>query len=241
VNVLAIETATACLSCALWSGDGPLACYSLVAGRRHAEVLMPAVDQLLRQCGLSPTQLDAIAVDHGPGLFTGLRVGLATAGAMSAALGIPCAGVSSLDALAHRHRRRPGLLAAVVDARRAEVYWSLYEADGASVAAVTAPQVAGPGQVADELAALGRPVLAVGDGAWRYRALVAEAGAELAGPTELWPRAEIIAELAVGELAEGRAGVGTPAAVYLRQADVRIGWDQLGGRVGPDAPAATVP
>lgn len=240
MNILAIDTATASVSCALWS-DGLLASYSLVAGRRHAEVLMPAVDGLLRQCGLSARELGAIAVDHGPGLFTGLRVGLATAGAMSSALRIPCAGVSSLDALAHRQRRRPGLVAAVVDARRAEVYWSLYEGDGTSIRAVTAPQVAGPAQVAEELAALGRPVLAVGDGAWRYRAELAGAGAEMAGPPEMWPRAEVVAELAVGELAEGRGVVGTPSAVYLRQADVRIGWDQLGGRVGPGAPATPVP
>lgn len=241
MNILAIDTATPALSCALWSGDGPVAAFSLVAGRRHAEVLMPAVDDLLARAEMTVSDLHAVAVDHGPGLFTGLRVGLATAGAISHALGLPCAGVSSLDVLAHHFRQRVGLVAAVVDARRGEVFWSLYQSDGAKAEPLRRPEVSTPAYVADHLADLGPTVLAVGDGAWRYRGRLAEACVELAGPAQMWPRAEVVAELAVEELAAGRAVVGTPAPVYMRQADVRIGWDEVGGRVGPEAPAAPVP
>ena len=70
--------------------------------------------------------IDGVAVDVGPGLFTGLRVGLATARAIATARNIPTAGVTSLEALAHPHRRRAGLVAAVVDARRGEVYSAVY-------------------------------------------------------------------------------------------------------------------
>jgi len=241
VNILAIDTATPALSCALWSGDGPVASFSLVAGRRHAELLMPAVDDLLGRAGMAVGDLGALAVDHGPGLFTGLRVGLATAGAISQALSLPCAGVSSLDVLAHQFRHHSGLVAALVDARRGEVFWALFQSDGANIEPLTSPEVSAPAAVADHLAVLGPSVLAVGDGAWRYRGQLAEACVELAGPAQMWPRAEVVAELAVDELLGGRAVVGTPPPVYLRQADVRIGWDEVGGRVGPGVPAAPVP
>ncbi len=79
MKILAIDTATPCASCALWADDGPVAASMVVAGRHQAEVLMPAIDELCRRAGWSVSDLDGVAVDIGPGLFTGLRVGLATA------------------------------------------------------------------------------------------------------------------------------------------------------------------
>ncbi|HXW82617.1 MAG TPA: tRNA (adenosine(37)-N6)-threonylcarbamoyltransferase complex dimerization subunit type 1 TsaB, partial [Acidimicrobiales bacterium] len=176
MKLLAIETATPCVACALWSEDGPVASFALAGGQRHAEVLMPAADELCRRAGWSVADLDGVAVDVGPGLFTGLRVGLATANTIAMARGVPAAGVTSLEALAHPHRRRQGLLAAVVDARRGEVYGALYENEktdsgeggaGHVPREVRPPVVASPDVVADELArlseSLGGEVLAVGD------------------------------------------------------------------------------
>ena len=211
MNILAIDTATPALSCALWSGDGPLASFSLVAGRRHAEVLMPAVDDLLGRAGMAVGDLGAVAVDHGPGLFTGLRVGLATAGAISQALNLPCAGVSSLDVLAHQFRHHAGLVAALVDARRGEVFWALFQSDGANIEPLMSPEVSAPAVVADHLAVLGPSVLAVGDGAWRYRGQLAEACVELAGPAQMWPRADVVAELGGGRVGGRSGGRGHPA------------------------------
>ena len=73
----------------------------LVARQRHAEILMPAIDELCGRAGWSVADLTGVAVDVGPGLFTGLRVGLATARAMADGARIPAVGVTSLDALAH--------------------------------------------------------------------------------------------------------------------------------------------
>lgn len=241
MRVLAIETATPVLGCAVWDGEGPVASLAVMAGRRHSELLMPAVQDLLARAGLAAGDLEGLAVDRGPGLFTGLRVGLASAGALSQALGLPCAGVSSLDVLAQQHRRRTGLVAAMVDARRGEVFWALYQGDGTGVANLRAPEVASPAVVAEDLAGLDQPVLAVGDGAWRYRGTLAPAGLEVAEPTEIWPRPELVAELSLPVLRARRASVGTPAPLYLRQADVRIGWEQVGGRVeGPGQPLSPV-
>ncbi len=191
MKLLAIETATRLVGCALWDDDGPIASNLLVAGQRHVEVLMPAIDELCRQAGISVADLDGVAVDVGPGLFTGLRVGLATATTIATARSIPAVGVTSLEALAHPHRRRQGLLAAVVDARRGEVYWALFEGDGQRLKELRAPAVAAPQDAAHEIA----NVLAVGDGAVRYREIFEAAGSEVAGPGDMWPSPLAVAEL----------------------------------------------
>jgi tRNA threonylcarbamoyladenosine biosynthesis protein TsaB len=235
VKILAIETATSCVACALWSDDGPVASLMLVARQRHAEVLMPAIDELCGRAGWSVGDLTAVAVDRGPGLFTGLRVGLATARAIAAARHIPAVGVTSLDVLAHPGRRRTGLIAAVVDARRGEVYWALYGADGTTALELQPPAVATPEALAGQLDGLPGPVLALGDGASRYAELLRAAGATIGEGGEMWPSAMAVAELGMRQLANSNTSYQSlPEPLYLRQADIRIGWEQVGGRTGPN-------
>ncbi len=172
------------------------------------------------------------------GLFTGLRVGLATARAIALARKIPAVGVNSLEVLAHPYRRRTGLLATVVDARRGEVFWALYETDGALAWERRSPAVIEPEKLAVELAQLDGPVLAVGDGAWRYRDQLVAAGAEVGDEGEMWPSALAVAQLGRQRLLVdgGSGGEHTlPEPLYLRSADVRIGWEEVGGRVGGHA------
>jgi tRNA threonylcarbamoyladenosine biosynthesis protein TsaB len=235
VKILAIETATSCVACALWADGGPVASLMLVARQRHAEVLMPAIDELCGRAGWSVRDLTAVAVDRGPGLFTGLRVGLATARAIAAARHIPAVGVTSLDVLAHPGRRRTGLIAAVVDARRGEVYWALYGADGTTAQELQPPAVATPEALAGQLDGLPGPVLALGDGASRYAELLTAAGATIGEGGEMWPSAMAVAELGMRQLANSNTSCQSlPEPLYLRQADVRIGWEQVGGRTGPN-------
>ena len=230
------------MGCALWAEGGPVASFVMVAGQRHAEILLPAVDDLVRRVGWSVADLGGVVVDIGPGLFTGLRVGLATARTIAGARGIPAAGVSSLEVLVHAHRRRRGVLAPVVDARRGEVYWALYSSDGTSVEELLAPAVAPPERVAEALKTQAEAVFAVGDGAWRYRECLEMAGAEVGGEAEMWPSPLALAELGSLRLAGGSAPMRLPEPLYLRPADVRIGWEQVSGRVvgpsgdGPGAP-----
>ncbi len=235
MTLLAIDTATTCASVALWEDGAPLASARVVGGRLHAEVLMPMVDDLHRRAGRSVADLEAVAVDVGPGLFTGLRVGLAAASSISLALGVPAQGVTSLEVLAHPHRRCPGLVASVVDARRGEVYWALYATGGSGLEPVVAPEVVAPGAVVEALSARQDKALAVGDGAWRYRELLGTV-AEVAGPADLWPSADVVAELGARALALTGAPSAPPHPLYLRQADVRVGWEQVGGRVGEPRP-----
>jgi tRNA threonylcarbamoyladenosine biosynthesis protein TsaB len=172
--ILAFDTATDVATSALvWDGEvlGEL--------RSRPVTVLEDVDALLRRGGVRDTQLEALAVGIGPGSFTGLRMGLATARALAFALELPVAGVSTLDALA---AGAPGAVP-VVDARRREVFALL---DGS-------PQVLAPAELP-----VARGTVCVGDGALRYRPLLEEAGAEVPpdGDERHLPRARFHAQLA---------------------------------------------
>ncbi|GIJ44730.1 tRNA (adenosine(37)-N6)-threonylcarbamoyltransferase complex dimerization subunit type 1 TsaB [Virgisporangium aliadipatigenens] len=156
--VLVLDTSTPAVTAAIAdvaSGVSVLASRVTVDGRAHGELLAPAVSAVLDQAGAGPSDLAAVVAGVGPGPFTGLRVGLVTAVAMTQALGIPAYGVCSLDGLG---RGTSGRVLVATDARRKEVYWAVY-ADGTRV---EGPGVAKP---ADLSVSVDR---AVGDGALRY-------------------------------------------------------------------------
>ena len=172
--ILAFDTATEIATSALVS-DGE------VLGERvsRASTLLEDVDALLRQGGAHPSDLDGLAVGIGPGSFTGVRVGLATARGLALALDVPVAGVSTLAALA---AGAPGALP-VIDARRREVF--LLQAGHARVLAPADVQLASG-------------TVCVGNGAVRYRTVLEDAGAEIPpeGDERHFPRARFHAQLA---------------------------------------------
>lgn len=128
--ILGLDTATAVTTVALAEIEGGR-CSVLVErdhvdARRHGEVLPVQIDAVLADAGVEPNELGLLAVGTGPGAFTGLRVGLATAGAMGLALGIPVHGVCTLDTLAWA-TGRAAPFAVATDARRRELFWALYD------------------------------------------------------------------------------------------------------------------
>jgi tRNA threonylcarbamoyladenosine biosynthesis protein TsaB len=231
VIVLGLDTATPQIGCALAGPDGPLASFDVVQGRRHAETLAPAVEFVLRQAGIEIGAVGAIAVDAGPGLFTGLRVGVATGNALARALGVPIAGLTSLDLLAEAASDRSGrLIVAVVDARRAEVYWAIYRSGPDGVSRLNEYAVDPPEAVAERLALQKEECLAVGDGALRYaEQLTTGTKVEVGGPERAYPSAAVLARLARPLLLDSDGASSTSVApLYLRKADVRINWQQRG-------------
>ena len=127
--ILGIESASDQCGCALANEDGVIAETRLALPRRHAEALAPQMRFVCEQAGVALADIEAVAVDHGPGLYTGLRAGLATAKAAAAALAIAVVPVGSLEALAYGAAAvaRPGeTVLSVLDARRGEVFWAWY-------------------------------------------------------------------------------------------------------------------
>ncbi len=125
--VLGVESAADQCGCALVDERGVIAEARLALPRRHAEALAPQMRFVCEQAGVALGDVDVVAVDSGPGLYTGLRAGLATAKATAGALGVPVVAVGSLEALAFGARPRPGdTVVSVLDARRDEVFWAWY-------------------------------------------------------------------------------------------------------------------
>jgi tRNA threonylcarbamoyladenosine biosynthesis protein TsaB len=226
--VLGIESATQQIGCALGGHEGALASFHAARGRRHAEVLAPAIEFICAQVQISLPEVGAIAVDVGPGLFTGLRVGVATGKAMAQALRVPMIGLTSLDLLAYpvRHTRR--LIACVVDARRGEVFAAFYRQVPGGVQRLTEPSVTTAADLAADLLARDEPCLLVGDGALRYAASFADlAEVEGASVDHAYPSATSLVELAHPRVErEEFVQPWEVTPLYLRKADADINWDR---------------
>lgn len=131
MKTLALESSAKAASCALLDGDTVVGEFFLHTGQTHSQTLLPMVEQLLTLGGVTPAQLELLAVAAGPGSFTGLRIAMAAVKGLAMARDIPCCGVSTLEALAWNLRGAQGLAGAVMDARRDQVYAALFWLDGA--------------------------------------------------------------------------------------------------------------
>ncbi|MCI3948760.1 MAG: peptidase family protein [Acidimicrobiales bacterium] len=224
--ILGIDTATPAVGCAIGGHEGVLASFSAARGRRHAETLVPAIDHLRRAVGIELDELGAVAVDVGPGLFTGLRVGVATAKAMASALRVPVVGVPSLDLVAFPVRFTPRLIASVVDARRGEIFFAFYRQVPGGIQRLSEPRVGSTDELTAELLATGEECLAVGDGAIRYADELRElTTVEVADAGLAHPSAASLVQLAHARaLREEFVNPWDVEPVYLRKADAEINW-----------------
>ena len=207
--VLAIDTALDACSAAAVQDEVVLAAASEPMQRGHQERLAPMVAEVMTAAGVAFGRLDRIGVTTGPGSFTGLRVGLAFAKGLALALEIDCVGIGSLEALA-ADAPAPGHVAAVVDARRGQVYLQLFEGG----AALGPPEALTLDEAAARLARIARPLTLVGSGA----PLLADRtpGATVAHSAA--PDPVRLARLA----ARAAGGPGSPAPIYLRAPDARL-------------------
>ncbi|HAP76865.1 MAG TPA: tRNA (adenosine(37)-N6)-threonylcarbamoyltransferase complex dimerization subunit type 1 TsaB [Acidimicrobiaceae bacterium] len=225
--ILGIETATQQVSVAIGGHEGVLGLFEVSRGRRHAETLTPAIEFVCAQADVRIDEFGAIAVDVGPGLFTGMRVGLAAAKAMAQALRIPMVGISSLDLLAFPLRHADRTIAAVIDARKGEVFYAFYKPVPGGVQRVTEPVVGRVDDLVADLMARGQHVVCVGDGALRYRDDIASAGVhcDFAEQFLQYPSAAPLVQLAHAKaLREEGVNPWEVQPLYLRAPDAQINW-----------------
>lgn len=233
--ILALEASTARSSVALVADGRPLASASSSRPRRHGEFLTPAVRFCLQQAGMDIDRITGVAVGTGPGLFTGLRVGIATAQTFAGARELPVVGVSGLDVLAFRARFTRRLICAVIDARRGELYWALYRPSPGGVQRIGDVRLGPADRLAAEIDGAGERCLVVGDTGTADREVLARV-ADLGAPSA--PDAADLGELVHPRfLREETERPEQLRPIYLRQADATIGWQERGRLVGGEASA----
>jgi tRNA threonylcarbamoyladenosine biosynthesis protein TsaB len=224
MNILAIETATPASSVALGTDNALLAMALQVDRRGHVGFLVKAMDYCFQQVGWTPRELDAIVVDVGPGLFTGIRAGLAGAQGVAAATGAQLLGLSSLDVLAFRASTGRRIIWPLVDVRRNEVATAPYRPVPGGVIKDGAPEVVTPQGFAGLLDATADDTLVVGDHKTLPPATLRGMHRVKLGRPR-WPSADVLLELAAARLAKGDLPAPDDVRpLYLREPDVSINW-----------------
>ena len=230
MRVLALDTASTQMVLALADFDEADASAAMIAScqidapRQANQVLLTQAAQLLADAGLEVSDIDAIVVGRGPGSFTGVRIGVATAKGLACGLAAPLYGASTLDAVAWRAWGAGvrGRLGVVADAMRKEVYPVRYALDDAGVTRLEPDTVAKPAQVAQQWASEESSLMLTGDGLLKYAQLFEGAPFELA-PQGLWlPDGQGLISAFAQTFATGTAGSGDAAAlvpVYTRLSD----------------------
>jgi len=217
--VLALDAAMSACSAALWQDGRTLALRSRPMERGHAEALLPMIESVMAEGGRTYAELDLIAATLGPGAFTGIRIGLAAARGLALAAQKPCAGVTTLEALAAAARvMHGGAVLAVVESRRADVFAQAFDFSGAALGPAAALPPDGLAEFV-RVAGLAPGFVLAGDGAARAAAALAQAG--IVAQTNDFARVPdpaVVAAIAAGR--HGQASALPPRAFYLRPPDV---------------------
>jgi tRNA threonylcarbamoyladenosine biosynthesis protein TsaB len=216
MRVLAVETSTLAGGAALLDGDRVVGQYLLDVSVTHSERLMVAVDRLLGDARWAPGDLEGLAVAVGPGSFTGLRIGISAVKGLALALSIPVAAVPTLDAMAAVLPFATLPVCPVLDARKHEVYASLYRWDGRAMRREWDYLAVAPGELARRLA---EPTVLLGDGA----GAIASPHARLAPPSHRTPSPACVGVLGHARLAAGDAVAPADLGpIYLRPSEAEL-------------------
>lgn len=225
--VLGIDTSTMTGGAALVEDGNLLGEYVLSIRTTHSERLLPAVERLLEDAGVAVKDLEAVAVTVGPGSFTGIRIGVATAKGFAYALQKKLIGVSTLEAFACQFQAFPGIVVPMIDSRRSEVYAQAFHG-GASLAGPWAEPLQ---NVLDWCRSQAQPCLIVGDGSLTYRDQIKQGLPKAVFPP---PEFALLRPAAVAGLGWEKLQAGewadpfTVNPVYLRKTEAELKWMEKG-------------
>lgn len=173
MRILGIESSSLVASAAIVENEVTLAEYTVNYKKTHSQTLLPMIDEMMRLLDMEPSAVDAIAVSGGPGSFTGLRIGSATAKGLGLALKKPLIHVPTLDAMAYGLFGASGLICPMMDARRQQVYTGIYRFEERFEIVMEQSALA-VADLAERLNALGERVIFLGDGVPVYEKQLAE-------------------------------------------------------------------
>ena len=224
MKILAFETSAKAASVALTDGGKLLAESYQNTGMTHSQTLMVMAQDLLKTCGLSPKDVDAVAVAAGPGSFTGVRIGVAAAKGYAWGGELPCYGVSTLEAMARSLGVWQGYIVPAMDARRSQVYTAIFHAEKGVLTRVEEDMAISLQELGEKIKNYEESIFLVGDGAQLcYNTLLEEVPALVLPPEHrMHQRAAGVALAAQAMADAGDPGNGaelTPNYLRLSQAE----------------------
>ena len=222
--LLAFETSAKAGSVALMDGDRLLGEFYTNTGLTHSQTLLPMAEALLKNCGHTPGDVEAVAVAAGPGSFTGVRIGVAAAKGFAWGKELPCYGVSTLEAMALQAGLENGIICCAMDARRQQVYNALFRMEKGELTRLTEDRAISLEELTAELQTYNEPIFLVGDGAVLCYEACQAAVPQLILPPEhrMHQRAAGVALAALRAAARGAAADGAalqPNYLRLSQAE----------------------
>lgn len=233
MKVLAIDTSSIVASAAVLDGDKLAAEYILNHRKTHSEHLLPIIEEVLESCGIDISEIDIVAVSSGPGSFTGLRIGAATAKGIAHALGVPVVGVPTLDGLAFNLPYCEAVICPIMDARRNQVYTSLYRWEQDGLCRIKNHSALAIDELLTELKAMDGRVVFLGDGVPVHREYIKETlgnKALFAPPGADRQRASSLAELAIRSFRKGlMSGYNEFTPFYLRKSQAEREYEKKHG------------
>ena len=240
MKILAFETSAKAGSVAVLDKGTLLAENYCNTGLTHSQTLMVMAQDALKSCGLTPGDVEAVAVAAGPGSFTGVRIGVAAAKGFAWGGEIPCCGVSTLEAMATGLGVYDGYILPVMDARRSQVYNAIFRADAGMLTRMTEDRAIALADLAEEIKNLEKPIFLVGDGSILCYNTLKETVSNLVLPPEhkMHQRASAVALVAEKALLKGENCDGatvTPNYLRLSQAE-RERLAKKGRAISPNSP-----
>ncbi len=206
--ILAVDTSAKPVSCALAEDGRVLASFYANTGLTHSQTLMPMIENLLNVAEKSVSDLDAVAVNVGPGSFTGVRIGVSAVKGLAFTGNLPCVAVSTLESMAENAAAVPGtVICCLMDARCQQVYGALFEKDeDGTVRRLSEDEALTVAQMGERVAAMGKPVILLGDGSEMcYRVWKDSIPAvHLAPPSVRYQNAAATAVIACRRFTEGK-------------------------------------
>ena len=224
--LLAIETSSLVSSVALLHEDSLRAELTIQAKLTHSEQLIPHLDNMMKDAGVSREEVTAVACSLGPGSFTGLRMGLASIKMMACIWDVPLIGVDTLEALAWNMAGGEAYALPIMDAQRGNVYAALYSVHGSEVIKGEQETVISIDELTEKVSGLSVPVTALGEAADKYADKLTEAGITLAPPAIRCCRAGSVAMAAWNKLETGKTE--SPLTVtpnYIRRSEAEVQWE----------------
>ena len=234
MSILSIDTSSQVSSVAVLSAERVAAEISMQGALTHSETLMPHIETALRMARVEKSELEGIAVSIGPGSFTGLRIGLASAKMMAYALHIPLIAVPTLEALAHHYICEGVRLVPMMDAQKGNVYAQefMWEAglDGLHLREKHALSILPLTEVIAGLENAEQPVILLGDAMQKKTTLALPANVRLAPIHARMPRAACVGLAALTRLARGEMDDPvTVVPLYLRRSEAEVLWEKRHG------------